>query len=254
MGRRDYFPAFFKYRAILSGLGDAQVGRIFRAALAYAEEGAVPELEAVEAVAFAFMRQDIDAAAEAYEKRCAKNRENAKTRWDGNGESTDNSEDANGCDRMRTDAKHANTIQYNTIQNNIPAGGDARARTRGRRNSAGERMTVGGPNASEAPGATHGDEPRPPTMDDVNAYCDEAGLTHVNRQKFFDNYAASGWMRNGEPIRDWRALARKWDLEDREKAAKEAADRPVGGSSFDTSDFFAAAVAKSYAGFEDEQV
>jgi len=247
MGKRDYIPAFFKYRETLAGLTDAEVGRVFRAALDYGADGTLPALSPVEGMAFGFIRTDIDAAARAYEERCEANRENARKRWDSDGMRTD----ANGCENMRTDAKHANTIQYKTIQDNTIQGESTRARTRGSEKQSGKRLTVGGPDAAgAAAGATHRDEPVPPTVDDINAYCREAGLVHVDPRRFFDNYAVSGWMRNGEPIRDWKALCRKWDAEDAEKAAH-AAPKPQ-ETSFDTDEFFEAALARSYADYNGE--
>lgn len=245
MGKRDYFPMFFRYRESFTGLTDEQVGRIIRAAIDYAADGKTPRLSPVEAMAFAFIRGDIDRAVQAYEERCEKNRQNVQKRW----ESEDGPADTDEYERIQAhtnDTKQTNN-QSSKQSNNIPSGGDTRARTRGSEKQSGKRLTVGGPDAA---GATHRDEPVPPTVDDINAYCREAGLVHVDPRRFFDNYAVSGWMRNGEPIRDWKALCRKWDAEDAEKAAH-AAPKPQ-ETSFDTDEFFEAALARSYADYNGE--
>lgn len=222
------------------------MGRIILAAIDYAADGKTPRLSPVESMAFAFIRGDIDRAARAYEERCEKNRKAAEQRW-GTDENGSSGADANAYERMQADANDAKQTnnQSSKQSNNIPAGDNARARTRGNEKQSGKRLTVGGPDAA---GATHRDEPVPPTFDDVDAYCDKAGLTHINRKRFFENYAAAGWKRNGETIRDWKALCRKWDAEDAEKAA---VVRPA-ETSFETDSFFEAALARSYADYDAE--
>lgn len=229
MGSLDYFPAFFKYRQSLAGLDDAQIGRVFMAALAYAEDGKAPRLSQVEGMAFSFIRGDIDRARLAYEKRCEKNRENAQARW----QSEAVSDDANGCERMQTDANDAKQTNITNKQNKHVYERDARARTR-----EGNELQTGGEggNGFAAPDA-----------EAVRQYCEEAGIA-VNADRFVEHYGSLGWMKGGQPIRDWKALARKWAREDKEKAAAEqaAAEETTGFSSFDTDDFAAAAFARTY--------
>lgn len=246
MGKRDYFPMFFRYRESFTGLTDEQVGRIILAAIDYAADGKTPRLPPVENMAFAFIRGDIDRAVQAYEERCEKNRQNVQKRWEAEGDTSYTSE----YERIQAntnDTKQTNN-QTNKQSNNIPSGGDTRARTRGNGKQSGKRLTVGGPDAAE--GATHRDEPVPPTVDDINAYCREAGLVHVDPQRFYDHYSTTGWMLNGKPMRDWKARCRIWDAEDAEKAAH-AAPKPQ-ETSFDTDEFFEAALARSYADYNGE--
>lgn len=49
-----------------------------------------------------------------------------------------------------------------------------------------------------------------PAREEVDAYCEEAGLA-IDPGKFFDYYAAMDWKSKGEPITDWKALARYWN-------------------------------------------
>lgn len=239
----DYFPAFFKYRQSLGELSDAQVGRVFRAALEYAEDGVVPQLEAVEAMAFSFLRGDIDRARIAYEERCRKNQENAEKRWaQAYGDS--DIDDANVCDGMRSMQMDANDAKQTNKQTNItnnPLRERTRARAREERKNQ-EADTHGEPVSSARRSATSGTEPEPPTLDDVRTYCAAAGLTHIDPTRFWQTYDAAGWMRGGHPIRNWRSLAAKWDAEDAERDAQQ----PTPMTSFDTDDFFAASLARSY--------
>lgn len=234
MGKRDYFPLFLRYRESFVGLTEEQVGRIILAAIDYAADGKTPRLSPVEAMAFAFIRGDIDRAARAYEERCEKNRQNIQKRWEAEGDTAYTSE----YERIQAntnDTKQTNN-QASKQSNNIPSGGTTRARTQGGRNS------------GRSGQAADGNGAVPPTMDEINAYCDEAGLVHMDRAKFRNHYAASGWMRGGEPIRDWKALARIWDAED----AKNAAEHKPAETSFETDSFFEAALARSYADYDAE--
>ena len=64
-------------------LSDQELGRLFRACMVYHATGEVQELTGRESVAFDFIREDIDAANDAYEAKCGKNRANISKRWSG---------------------------------------------------------------------------------------------------------------------------------------------------------------------------
>lgn len=49
----------------------------------------------------------------------------------------------------------------------------------------------------------------PPTVDDVEQYAAEKGLT-VDAQRFVDFYASKGWRVGSSPMKDWRAALRNW--------------------------------------------
>lgn len=41
----------------------------------------------------------------------------------------------------------------------------------------------------------------------------------VDPERFWNHYQANGWRSNGAPIRDWKAMLRQWELENREGRA-----------------------------------
>ena len=68
---------------------------------------------------------------------------------------------------------------------------------------------------------------KPPTAEEVQAYCDERG-NGISGTHFCDYYAAQGWnLSNGQPMRDWKAAVRNWEQRAMEnpRAAKEYASR-----------------------------
>lgn len=51
---------------------------------------------------------------------------------------------------------------------------------------------------------------KPPTVDDVRAYCTERG-NGVNPQPFVDFYESKGWMIGKNKMKDWKAAVRTWE-------------------------------------------
>lgn len=88
-----------------------------------------------------------------------------------------------------------------------------------------------------------------PTREEVAAYC-LAELYEIDVGAFMDHYDACGWVvgRN-KPMKDWKAAVRQWAR--RDKADISAANKESESKgSFDTDEFWAAAVARSYEGLE----
>ena len=81
----------------------------------------------------------------------------------------------------------------------------------------------------------------PPTLEEVKAYCDER-QNNVDAQKFIDYYTSNGWQVGKNKMRDWKAAVRTWErngYDNKQPSGKS------GFSSFDTDDFFNAAVSRS---------
>ncbi len=52
-----------------------------------------------------------------------------------------------------------------------------------------------------------------PSVEDVQAYCDERG-NNIDAQHFIDYYSARGWMLGKNHIKDWKACIRTWERND----------------------------------------
>ncbi len=71
----------------------------------------------------------------------------------------------------------------------------------------------------------------------------------VDAEKFYDHYLAVGWMMGKSPIRNWQAAFRKWEKNELSDAFNTPSldnAQSEGGGSFDTDDFFEAALRRSY--------
>ena len=57
---------------------------------------------------------------------------------------------------------------------------------------------------------------KPPTLDEVTAYCRERG-NGVDPQRFIDFYEARGWMLGKNKMKDWKAAVRTWESGSRDE-------------------------------------
>jgi hypothetical protein len=86
----------------------------------------------------------------------------------------------------------------------------------------------------------------PPTVEEVGNYCRERG-NGIDPQRFVDYYTAQKWVRNGQPIDDWQLIIRLWETNGREDNKPGKPAEQYNGGSFDTDEFFEAALRRSYA-------
>lgn len=57
---------------------------------------------------------------------------------------------------------------------------------------------------------------KPPTVEEVRAYCQERGNT-IDPETFVDFYSAKGWMLGKNKMKDWKAAVRTWEKKENEK-------------------------------------
>ena len=106
------FIVYGDTKAVVDELTDEQAGRLFRGMLEYFVDGNEPEFSDVLKFVFIPIRQQMDRNANKYEKRCERNKENAKKRWDNANACNRMQSDTNACDRMQNMRTHA--IDANT--------------------------------------------------------------------------------------------------------------------------------------------
>ena len=51
---------------------------------------------------------------------------------------------------------------------------------------------------------------KPPTLDEVKAYCKERGKG-VDPERWYNHYTANGWMVGRTKMKDWKAAVRTWE-------------------------------------------
>lgn len=229
----EYIPAFFGYRQSLASLTDEQFGRVVRAALAYAEEGTLPELDALESLAFAVMRGDIDRAKVKYEAIAERNRVNGMK-----GGRPKNPENPVGY--LGTQENPENPVEpKKPIQD----------KTKQDKTTQHKDVSVASDDAAPAQKEPKKKEFVPPTVEEVREYCGAQGLT-IDAERFVDYYEANGWKVGNQGMKDWKAAVRNWARRDKERGydskPKPAQTSQPSATSFDTDDFFDAALQRTY--------
>ena len=68
----------------------------------------------------------------------------------------------------------------------------------------------------------------PPTIEQIRKFCTENHLT-INADKFFNHYAAVGWVSGQTPIVDWQSLARKWECDEQKTVDSLRKSTPIPG-------------------------
>lgn len=81
----------------------------------------------------------------------------------------------------------------------------------------------------------------PPTIEEIREYCVSRN-NNVNPEQFYDFYESKGWVVGNTRMKDWKAAVRTWER--RSERAPVAASKNQG--SFDTDDFFQAALNRAY--------
>ena len=156
-----------------SKLSDEEVGRLFRACMVYHSTGEIKTLDGRESVAFDFIRDDIDRAAAAYERKCDQNRKNRNSVNERQRTSTNVNDGQQTCPKEQEQEQYNNNNKETSIKEK--AG----------------RFT-------------------PPTLEQVQTYCRERG-TNVDAEKFVDFYTSKGWKVGNQPMKDWKAAVRTWE-------------------------------------------
>lgn len=67
---------------------------------------------------------------------------------------------------------------------------------------------------------------KPPTLEDVAAYCKEKELS-VDAQRFVDYYQSNGWRVGKNPMRDWQAAVRNWNGKEQKGNGKTEPEKPT---------------------------
>ena len=213
-----YLKIYLDYLEATAPLDDAECGRLFRALLSYARTGAEPELSGNERYVFPLMKLHIDKNQESYDTVSEKRSAAAKLRWQTKSEEKANicsMQNANACNCIEEKEKEKEKEKDNIVFSN-----EKTARTRA----------------------------HPPTVEEVAQYCRERE-NNVDPEQFVDYYTARGWKVSRGIMKDWRAAVRTWE---RNAFGREEAKAPPAHASsdakgsFDTDDFFEAALRRSY--------
>lgn len=186
---RNSFVLYTSQMKILQKLDMRQRGELLTALMNYVSGGEAPALDEKTDVAFSAIQIQIDMDKAKYErtieKRAAAGRASAAAR------------------KARKEGERSTHVDF--VEHNVDVDVDVD-----------EDVDVDVDD--DVPTANTAGAPIP-TVEEVKAYADSIGYTSLDAQSFCDYYSARGWKINGEPIRDWKALVRRWKRQD-DKAKK----------------------------------
>ena len=83
-----------------------------------------------------------------------------------------------------------------------------------------------------------------PTIDQIREYCQDRNNS-VDPEKFFYFYESKGWLVGKQPMKDWKACIRTWEKSENEIPKRDIPKVGELGNSFETDDFFEAALKRS---------
>ena len=75
---KNSFLIYLDYEEQFNLLTDEEVGQLMRAIIKYEKTGNMPKLDGMLKMAFSFIKTQLDRDREKYNKKCEKNKENAK--------------------------------------------------------------------------------------------------------------------------------------------------------------------------------
>ena len=171
-----YLKVFTDFLDVTAQLSDGAMGRLFRAMLRYARDGAEPELPGSERFLWLVAKQHIDREADAYREK------------------------VNSMERARKAKNQAEIKQRSTSQPLISTEDKDKYNDKYKNN---DNSISFPPSPSAEKKETH------PSLEEVTGYVRETFLP-VDPEHFYNYYEANGWQMGQNPIRDWKAALRAW--------------------------------------------
>ena len=219
----------------ISDMGEAAQLHIIKAALHYLSTGEMQKLSKMESTVFKFIKPMLDAeishARSISEKRSESGKSGMANRWKNHKKITNDNKN-NNCYPLQNpeaadDSSRACDVEINNknLDNtqdiiNNPKEVKKEILPKGSKEKKEESTLTGAsktPPPPVAPPPSPGNEEpvkrtifRPPTVDEVAAYCAERG-NNVDAHAWWDFYQSKGWMVGKNKMKDWKAAVRTWE-------------------------------------------
>lgn len=245
MPKLNFMQIYADQMEYLAEYDDAQLGRLMRAAMAYAFDGTKPEFgkDNAERFVWPILRRAIDRCADGAEQVKAARSKAANARWARERDTEDaaqadnaaGNQDASACDDdvnasdtmqhdasdMQTDANACKSMQTdaNACEDDANACKPCNKHTHTQTHIHTQTQKGGDQRACararEARAAPQ--RMQKPSVEEVAAYCAERG-NRIDAQQFVDFYASKGWRVGNAPMKDWRACVRTWEQRDTQRS------------------------------------
>ncbi len=191
----------------LEGLTDEQVGKFFRAVLAYGKDGEeLPIDDPIVVTAFKFVKPTIQDNKEKYEQKIAQLHE-AHEKWLAKRNTQD--------DSTRFDTNRDESTRFDTFRDDCVTVTDTVTDTV----TVTDTDTVNNNNVIKSikkESTKKESRFQRPTLPQIQDYVFEKAL-NVDPERFFDYYESNGWRVGRNPMKDWKAALRNWSSKDSKK-------------------------------------
>ena len=190
---RDRFTFFSSYFDAISLLPDSEQLRCYQAICSYALTGEMPDIDGVAGAVFLMAKPTVD--------KC-----NMRASLGSKG----------GIARSKAEAnvkQNASKTEANSKQTS------SKPQTNAKQTSSDIDIEIDIEKEIDIDNTISGDrgvgeEPKkrfkPPTLDEVRAYCQERHNS-VDPEQFINFYTSKGWMVGKNPMKDWKAAVRTWE-------------------------------------------
>jgi hypothetical protein len=122
MPKKKSFILYADYIKHIERLSDDEAGKLFKAIFEYVNEGRLPDLDGMAAMAFSFISNQLDNDLQKYEETCKKRSENIKKRWEKANKSQNQTDDT--ADTKDTNEYKCIFCNTNDTDNDIDSGID----------------------------------------------------------------------------------------------------------------------------------
>lgn len=187
---RDSFIFYRSYAEALRELTDKQRLHLLDAIIAYVLDNESITLNGVEKGMFALIRPQLDANNQRYENGCKGGAPKGNKNAQRNNRKTTEKQPMFEICCLPDNNQITTEIQPNENDNDNV--------------NVKERVVY--VNSNNAPAHAR---MNPPSVDEVREYCRDIGSA-VDAQRFVDYYTANGWLVGKNPMRDWKAMVRRW--------------------------------------------
>ena len=199
MESRQSFLLYRSFAEVMAELPDAEAGKLYKAIAAYALDGEEPELSGYLAGYFRLIKPQLDANNNRYKNGLKGGRPKKETTGNKEEKPVETAEETDGNEEEKPkENQNETTPQPNENENE----------------NENENVNIKGSGA-KSPRSRF----KAPTREEVKQYAAENKLT-LNVDNFMDYYESNGWKVGKNPMKDWKATARRWSRENRAQEPK----------------------------------
>ena len=199
MESRQSFLLYRSFAEVMAELPDAEAGKLYKAIAAYALDGEEPELSGYLAGYFRLIKPQLDANNNRYKNGLKGGRPKKETTGNKEDKPVETVEETDGNEEEKpNENQNETTTQPNENENE----------------NENENVNNKGSGA-KSPRSRF----KAPTREEVKQYATENKLA-LNVDNFMDYYESNGWKVGKNPMKDWKATARRWSRESRAQPPK----------------------------------